>query len=212
MLEQPANWYQTFAAMQSGLTTSGCTARILSFGLDRCVPPTLARRLEERVIQVMDSKAWQALPRHPAPDSSLEPGTPYHWGDQIAVIGMAMQVAGANDLDDYWSLLCDGVSQHQEVPGDRFGFDTAWRTNDPKRKWFGNFIEDVESFDHKFWRKTPRESSSMDPQQRLMMQVALQAVQQSGYFGSRTHEKRVGCFIGLGTVGNYTATGDKGGK
>ncbi|KAK8108961.1 hypothetical protein PG984_014762 [Apiospora sp. TS-2023a] len=191
MLENPANWYQTFDGMLSGLEEAGSSTQIVCFGLDRCVPPTLAKKLGVRLIQAVDL-ATGSGPGTPSPGGNLD--------GKIAVIGMATRVAGADDVDKYWKLLCDGVSQHQEVPGDRFGFESAWRARDPKRKWFGNFIQDVDAFDHKFWRKTPRESSSMDPQQRLMLQVALQATQQAGYFGSPTHEKRVGCFIGLGTV------------
>jgi hypothetical protein len=191
MLEEPANWYHTFTAMYSQLDWSA--VQILSFGLDKCVPPTLTKSLGARVVQVADSQLMS--------DINTAQSNSKHSGDEVAVIGMAAQVAGANGLDEFWNLLREGVSQHEEVPSDRFGFETAWRVHDPKKKWFGNFIKDVDAFDHKFWRKTPRESSSMDPQQRLMMQVALQAVQQSGFFRSPTHEKRVGCFIGLGTVG-----------
>jgi len=171
----------------------------ISFDLDRCVPPTLVRSLGIPVIQVAELRTV-SVSGNPEVESRLVYPKSFS-GNEVAVIGMATQVAGAKDLDQFWKILCEGISQHEEIPGDRFGFESAWRDNDPKRKWFGNFIKDVDAFDHKFWRKTPREAISMDPQQRLMMQVALQAVQQSGFFRSPTHEKRVGCFIGLGTVG-----------
>lgn len=61
----------------------------------------------------------------------------------------------------------------------------------------------VDQFDHRFFKRSPRESASMDPAQRLLLQVAYQAVEQSGYFnrsGSGVGVDNVGVF--LGTTGN----------
>lgn len=135
-------------------------------------------------------------------------GAPYAYpkaisGEEIAVVGMACKTAGADDLEELWQVLCNAESQHTEVmEGFRFDFNTAYRAaGDSKRKWFGNFISDVDSFDHKFWRKSPREAASMDPQQRLMMSVALQAVIQSGYFHAATLDNHhIGCYLGIGNV------------
>ncbi|EMR67039.1 putative polyketide synthase protein [Eutypa lata UCREL1] len=108
--------------------------------------------------------------------------------------------SGADDLDEFWQLLCAAESQHIEVPKDRFKFKTPWREDDGSRKWFGNFIKDHDTFDHKFFKKSPREMSSTDPQHRLMLQAAYQAVEQSGYFGRSDQNKHIGCYIGVGLV------------
>lgn len=119
--------------------------------------------------------------------------------DDIAVVGMSCNVAGAQDLEQFWQILIEGKSQHKVVPTDRFEFETVFRPDsDPNRTWYGNFLDDYDAFDHKFFKKTPREAQSMDPQQRLLYQAAYQAVAQSGYFqkpltGKDTH---VGCYIG----------------
>ncbi|KAJ4314706.1 hypothetical protein N0V94_006339, partial [Neodidymelliopsis sp. IMI 364377] len=98
------------------------------------------------------------------------------------------------------------LSSHQLVSEDKFSFDTFFRENDASRKWYGNFINGVEDFDHKFFKKTPRESSGMDPQQRLLLQCAYQAVEMSGYFNKTkqvdvvagdTDPKNIGCYIGM---------------
>lgn len=68
---------------------------------------------------------------------------------EIAVIGMAIKVAGADDADEFWDLNLTAESQHREVPAERFTFETHWRTVDPARKWFGNFVRDHDAFDHK---------------------------------------------------------------
>ncbi|MBW4964515.1 hypothetical protein KZZ06_21215, partial [Sulfitobacter sp. CW3] len=87
---------------------------------------------------------------------------------------------GADDVDELWDLLCSAQSQHVEITPDRIDFQTTWRDGNPGRKWFGNFIRDADAFDHKFFKKSPREAASQEPQQRLMLQVAYQAVEQSG--------------------------------
>ncbi|KAK4697088.1 acyl carrier protein, partial [Lecanoromycetidae sp. Uapishka_2] len=135
----------------------------------------------------------------PKARSSLEYPRGYSEND-IAVVGTSCKVAGADDLEEFWKILCEGKSQHIEVPKERFGFETQWRDVDPKRKWYGNFVRDHDAFDHKFFKKSPREATSQDPQQRLMMQIAYQAVEQSGYFNTPRADKHVGCYIGVCAV------------
>jgi len=55
------------------------------------------------------------------------------------------------------------------------GFKTTWWQDYPKKKWYGNFIPEYDTFKHKFF-KSPREAAAMDLQQRLMLQTAYQAV------------------------------------
>lgn len=111
---------------------------------------------------------------------------------------MSGHLPGAKDLDDFWHVLASGKSQHVEVPTDRFKMETPWRGAESDRKWYGNFIQDHDTFDHKFFKKSPREMASTDPQHRVMLQCAYQAVEQSGYFGSRDVDGHIGCYMGVG--------------
>ncbi|KAK7733712.1 Type I Iterative PKS [Cytospora paraplurivora] len=77
--------------------------------------------------------------------------------------------------------------------------ETPWRVAKSDRKWYGNFIQDHDTFDHKFFKKSPRETASTDPQHRIILQCAYQAVEQSGYFNtSRNVRERIGCYMGVG--------------
>lgn len=118
----------------------------------------------------------------------------------IAVVGMACKVAGANDLEEFWDMLCEGKSQHQKIPEGRIDFDSPFRQRDETKTWYGNFIAGYDEFDHKFFKKSPREASSTDPQQRQLLQIAYQAVQQSGYFRQKKPDTNVGCYIGACAV------------
>lgn len=76
---------------------------------------------------------------------------------------------------------------------------------DKNRTWYGNFLQDYNAFDHKFFKKSPREIASADPQHRIMLQTVYQAVENSGYFAPttqshRTKDSRIGCYVGLGLV------------
>ena len=202
ILVEQSNWYKTFSAVQT-FKLSQQDSLVISFGLERCIPPTISRKLISRVIHVADLEGKITLRQlvngiTQKPSLSQIEDVPANY---IAVTGMSLKVAGADDLEEFWKILCAGTSQHAEVPSDRFTFDSAWRENDPGRKWYGNFIRDPESFDHKFFKKSPREMASTDPQQRLILQAAYQALEQSGYFQrSSQQDKHIGCYIGVGTV------------
>ncbi|PCH03970.1 Male sterility, NAD-binding [Penicillium occitanis (nom. inval.)] len=188
ILVDKSEWHRLFESVQE--TRLGDeTSLLLSFGPERPVPPSIMRVLSSQVIHIADVSG----------KSNQQPETnPYLIGDNdIAVVGMSLKVAGADDVEEFWELLLRGESQHQEVPKERFSFETVFRDIDPKRKWFGNFIRDHDAFDHKFFKKSPREIGSTDPQQRHMLQCAYQAVEQSGYFRSKTVDKKIGCYVGV---------------
>jgi len=71
-------------------------------------------------------------------------------------------------------------------------------------KW-GNFIQDMWSFDHGFFNISARESKSMDPQQKLVLTTTKKAMENAGYVEDSTvtfDRKAVGCYFGVAT-GDY---------
>ncbi|KAI6085568.1 hypothetical protein F4821DRAFT_149184 [Hypoxylon rubiginosum] len=191
ILAEPPQWFQTVSVIRDA-TLKNKDSCILSFGPERAVPPSLLRGLNPQVFHVADldsmASRFEAFSQKDLRTFS---------DNDVAVVGMSIKVAGAETLDDFWDLLVAAKSQHKEVPKERFGFETAFRDVDPKRKWFGNFIESYDKFDHKFFKKSPRESSTMDPQQRHFLQCAYQAVEQSGYFHAADPDTRIGSFVGV---------------
>ncbi|KAI2602598.1 putative polyketide synthase [Hypoxylon sp. NC1633] len=186
ILVEHCDWIKTFQTVSSSKLQDK-ESRVVVFGSERCIPQSIQRTINAQVTYYQDCDA------HLNPESAIR-------DDDIAVVGMSCNVAGAQDLEQFWEILIDGKSQHKEIPGDRFTMETVFRPeSDPNRKWYGNFIDDYDMFDHKFFKKTPREAASMDPQQRLLYQAAYQAVAQSGYFQKRLTDldTQVGCYIGL---------------
>ncbi|TGJ84467.1 hypothetical protein E0Z10_g4327 [Xylaria hypoxylon] len=203
ILVDPPIWHEILSASWVGKDDSTV---LLSFGSERCVPPSVLRKVGTRLIHLADSTAGDAVSNREKED---EVYLERPWQDSdIAVVGMACKLPGADDVTEFWDLLASAKPQHQEIGSNhpRFDFaDTPTRSvNDPgmRRRWFANLMSGAAQFDHLFFKKSARESASMDPAQRLLLQVAYQAVEQSGYLSGHcsTSDRNVGVFIG--TTGN----------
>jgi hypothetical protein len=218
---QQCNWYGTFVSVKTTIFDSHPETIIATFGPDRCVPPTLVRPLGPKLLHFADLPLELRVQSSISTFKAISSSTVEELRDRprknpeinnsdIAVVGMAINVAGAGDLDEFAEMLKTGQSQHELITPDRITFDTLFREGDkdPSRKWYANFIRDSDAFDHKFFKRSPRESASTDPQQRLLLQSAYQAVEQSGYFteGTRSTRKEtksrghVGVFVGSPAV------------
>ncbi|KAK2042689.1 hypothetical protein LZ31DRAFT_632527 [Colletotrichum somersetense] len=242
VFSKQCDWYGTSAAVvKAAYSDQNETGLTVSFGPDRCVPPTLLRQLGSRLLHFADADlgADNSVPedgrnqQEPAPQTRNQEehdgrgGTdtapprftgPYAGDEAIAVVGMSIKVAGADDVDEFSAMLRTGASQHQVIPPERMTFDSSpFRERDPSRTWYANLMRDVDAFDHKFFKRSPRESAAMDPQQRLLLQAAYQAVEQAGYFteemrnphgaaaaaaagGRRRDRRHVGVYIGAPAV------------
>ncbi|KAK4555343.1 hypothetical protein LTR86_007640 [Recurvomyces mirabilis] len=193
ILVERCHWFSTYQHSVVDQLQDAASS-ILVFGEEKCVPPSILRHVHEHVKQMTDrAEATKRI-------SALACSKPGDCDDDIAVVGMACKVAGADDLDELWEIMCRGESQHVEVPQSRVSFESQWRGLDDRRKWYGNFLRDPDAYDHKFFRKSPIEAASQDPQQRLFLQSAYQAVEQSGYFNNPDPDRRVGVFAGVGAV------------
>ena len=196
ILEERADWYSTISTAASALNKSHANHFILSFGND-AVPQSVARSfpvikstmIAERVNGIVEAETPASAPD---PEAPIAQGYPK---DAIAVIGMGCRFPGADSIDEFWDLLTEGKSMLSEIPEARFGRGRPARSNSSLRFW-GNFLRDIEAFDHGFFKKSPREAVYMDPQQRILLQVAYEALEMSGYFADSSKPEDVGCYIG----------------
>ncbi|MCP4654115.1 MAG: SDR family NAD(P)-dependent oxidoreductase [bacterium] len=129
-------------------------------------------------------------------------GNEYH-GSEVAVIGMACRLPKARNVEEFWRNLCDGVEAitfFDDEELEAAGVDRA-ELDDPHYVKAAPILDDVELFDASFFDYTPREAEVMDPQQRLFLECAWEALEHSGY-GAGLGEGSIGVFAG-GKMSTY---------
>src|SRR5215213_5708627 len=121
-------------------------------------------------------------------------------GSEIAVVGMVCRFPGAKTVDEFWRNLRDGVESISFLRDEELepsGVDPAQLTN-PHYVKAASVLDEVEWFDAAFFGLTPREAEIMDPQQRLFLECAWEALEHSGY-NPETYPGAVGVFAGART-------------
>ena len=128
--------------------------------------------------------------------------------EPIAITGMACRLPGADDLESFWLLLRDGVDAVGEVPADRWDVEALFDPDpDAPGKTYsrhGAFLDEVDQFDPNFFGIAPREARSMDPQQRLILEVAWQALENGGQPPGLLSGSRTGVYVGI-TLNDYAS-------
>src|SRR3984957_17760424 len=114
--------------------------------------------------------------------------------DPVAVIGIGCRIpGGATTADGMWRLLCAGARSTGDVPADRW--DTRdWHDPDPDAPGKsvtkeGSFLDRIDMCDAGYFGILPRHTDRMDPQQRLVLEVATEAIDEAGL----PHPRLRGC-------------------
>ncbi|MGW4947942.1 type I polyketide synthase [Actinoplanes sp. NPDC004185] len=105
--------------------------------------------------------------------------------EPIAIIGMSCRFAGGvTSPEQFWDLLRTGRDTIGRVPADRWQFyarqssEHAAAVRDTPAT--GSFLDDIKGFDAEFFDITPREAALMDPQQRMVLELAWEALEHAG--------------------------------
>jgi acyl transferase domain-containing protein/acyl carrier protein len=117
--------------------------------------------------------------------------------DQIAIVGESGRFAGASDLDAFWRNLRDGVESITFFGNDelqRQRIDQA-RLGNPNFVAAKSHLEDQELFDAGFFGYSPKEAELIDPQHRLFLECAWEALERAGY-APGTFPGEIGVFAG----------------
>ncbi|MBP5972970.1 SDR family oxidoreductase [Brasilonema sp. CT11] len=124
-------------------------------------------------------------------------------GSEIAIIGMAGRFPGAKNVEEFWQNLQIGVESISFFTDEELlssGIEKAV-LSDPNYVKARAVLEDVELFDASFFGFNPREAEVTDPQQRLFLESAWQAIENAGY-NSETYEKQIGVYAGT-SINSY---------
>ncbi|WP_030039650.1 beta-ketoacyl synthase N-terminal-like domain-containing protein, partial [Streptomyces resistomycificus] len=107
-------------------------------------------------------------------------------------------------MEDYWDLLSGGVDAITPIPASRWDGDSYYdpdpETPGRMRMRYGAFVDGVDEFDPYFFGISPREASRMDPQQRLFLEVAWEALDRAGLSRERLAGTSTGVFVGVNSA------------
>ncbi|MBH1937762.1 acyltransferase domain-containing protein, partial [Streptomyces sp. AV19] len=146
--------------------------------------------------------------------------------EAIAIVGISCRFpGGVSSAEDLWQLVTAGKDAVGEFPDDR-DWDMA-QLHDPNPEHpgtsythQGSFLYNAPSFDASFFGISPREALAMDPQQRILLEVAWETFENAGITPETVRGSATGVFAGVITpdygprmhqapeeVGGYVLTG-----
>jgi len=110
---------------------------------------------------------------------------------EVAIIGLSARFAAAEDVEAFWHTLCTGTECITSFP------------SPPRHPHFVSakgVLKGIDRFDAAFFNITPGEAQILDPQHRLFLECAWEAIENAGYDVDRI-VARVGVFAGSGNTG-----------
>lgn len=168
------------------------------------------------VSEAASAPAEQKAAQVSVSNATVQKSSPPAQDEPIAIIGMNGTYPDAPDLDAFWENLLAGHDAVREIPDDRWSLDGFFEPNPDEAvaqgksysKW-GAFLEGFADFDPLFFKLSPRDAAAMDPQERLFLTSAWQALEDAGYTRDRLKASagtehggaRVGVFAGVTKTG-----------
>jgi len=123
-------------------------------------------------------------------------------GSEIAIIGLTGRFPGAKNLEEFWQNLQNGVESISFFTDEELlaaGVDPALISN-PNYVKANAVLEDAELFDAAFFGFNPRDAEMTDPQHRIFLECAWEALENAGY-NSETYNGSIGVFAGSNLSG-----------
>lgn len=151
----------------------------------------------QQMFELRDQK--QALQRElPLKDSFQRPSG-------VAIVGISCRFPNAENKDLFWDMLIKGKSGFQhEYPSDRSSEHKEYHTlYNPKRFTQGRhcalggaYLNNIRDFDAEFFNISSQEARAMDPQQRILLQTAYEAIEDAGLRLEDLQKGKTGVFVG----------------
>lgn len=128
----------------------------------------------------------------------------------IAIIGIHGRISKANNIEEYWNILCGGkdcirkIPEYRSIDVDAFLNNQGIEKKNTEYTMFA-YMDDIDKFDYKFFSIAPNEASLMDPAQRLFLETAINAIEDAGYGGKKIAASKTGVYVGYSSdsIGEY---------
>ncbi|MFJ9112488.1 amino acid adenylation domain-containing protein [Streptomyces sp. NPDC102283] len=169
--------------------------------------------------EASDGEAVEGAPQLTGGTAAVDATGPRGAATAAAVIGMACRFPGADSPEAFWDLLVDGHDavapvprgrwdDGQDLPGARPGSAPATPSTPaapatpaaPRKRWAA-LLEDPAAFDAGYFGIGEDEARALDPQARLFLELAHEALERAGYAGPRRRGRRIGVFAAVGDSG-----------
>ncbi|MEO0376633.1 MAG: beta-ketoacyl synthase N-terminal-like domain-containing protein, partial [Cyanobacteria bacterium P01_A01_bin.17] len=192
-------WLRNQIALKAGVPLAEIDPQVefVSLGLNSATAISLSGELEAWLqrrlspILLYDYPTIHQLAQYLANDTAITaPPRVQTTTDGIAIIGMDCRFPGAESPEAFWQLLQNGADAIGQMPCDRI------QTTSSTPNHQGGFIEGIDQFDADLFGITPREAEKIDPQHRLLLEVAWSAFERSGQAQS-IKDSQTGVFIGI---------------
>lgn len=119
-----------------------------------------------------------------------------HDDDCIAIIGQACRFpGGGSDPEAFWRALLDGVDAVREVMPARWRLGTIAETHSGAK--YAALLDGIDKFDAAFFGISPREAEALDPQQRMLLEVSWEALENAGLPPDQLVGSKTGVFVGV---------------
>ena len=125
--------------------------------------------------------------------------------EPIAIVGLGCRLPQAANPEAFWQLLSEGQDAISSVPADRWDADAVdkWIASTSSAasgtvRW-GGWLSGIDQFDPGFFGISPREAACIDPQHRLLLEVAWEALEDGGGPADSLRGSRTGVFVGIST-------------
>jgi acyl transferase domain-containing protein len=123
--------------------------------------------------------------------------------EDIAIIGLGCRFPQARDPVAFWDLLHHGKDAITEIPASRWSRADYYDPNPdaPGKLYcpYGSFLDRVDEFDPQFFNISPREARMLDPQQRILLEVCWEALEQANQVPDQLFKTPTGVYIGIAT-------------
>ena len=166
--------------------------------LGRDLSPTLLYNYQ--TIAALAHHLTQDRPHH-HPQTQASEKQPHN--EPIAIVGLGGRFPGAENIEVFWNLLIHGSNAIREVPAQRWNadhfYDPTPATKGRMNTRWGGFLDHIDTFDASFFGISPREAASMDPQQRILLEVAWEALEHGGLAPEQLAGTSTGVFVGIST-------------
>ncbi|MEV6865319.1 type I polyketide synthase [Streptosporangium subroseum] len=126
-----------------------------------------------------------------------------HGRDPIAIVGAGCRLPGARNLTEFWEVLSQGRDAIGTIPQDRFDVETDRGRRPDVLRGAGGYLDDITGFDARFFRVSPFEAVRLDPQQRNLLEVTWDALDDAGIPAESLAGSNTGVYTSLLSSGYW---------